>query len=627
MRILLHLTAAVVLSATLPGQAQTPPTQPTCAASNANCKAPTKSDLKKAQKLFDRAQKLQHENRFDQAVELLDDAIVLAPANAEYRTLREMIRQQQAANHIQRGNELLKAGKNIEAMAEFRQALEIDPNNQFALQRFQDALPPAAQSPAGQPLLSHALTVVSESRPPTLLPSNQRRQFSFKGMSRNLLEQIASAYGLKPMFDESVQNRMVKMDLDDVDFYSAVREAGKLAHVFWVPVSSTQLLFVNDTPALRREFERMVARTFYVSDATAPQDINDVVNMMRSIFDIRFVVAQQSNSSVTVRAPAATLDAAAKVLETFLNRKPQVNLQIQVFQVNHRLTRQIGVSLPLSFQAINIGAAAAAGIGALTGNSNTQQIINQIIASGGINNVDPQGLQALIAQLSSQQNSPLGSLLQTPFVTFGGGKTLYAVPIPGTSVHFSVDKSNFQSLSDMTLRTAQNNAATMRLGERYPILNASYAPIYNTPAISNVLQNGSYLAPFPSFTYEDLGITVKATPQVLGDNSVNLKLEMSIKTLTGQSINNIPVISNREYTATVSVMDGEPAVVAGMITEADQKSLSGIPGLGRLPGLQTATADTTKDINADEVLIVVTPHVISPTRKSSSGDEVWIPAT
>ena len=101
---------------------------------------------------------------------------------------------------------------------------------------------------------------------------------------------------------------------------------------------------------------------------------------------------------------------------------------------------------------------------------------------------------------------------------------------------------------------------------------------------------------------------------------------MSIKTLTGQSINSVPVISNREYTATVSVMNGEPAVVAGMITEAEQKSLSGIPGIGRIPILQTATSDTKKDITADEVLIVVTPRVISPTRKNSSGDEVWLPA-
>ena len=623
MRIVLTLAAAILLSLPSLGQAAVP--APSCPASDPSCKTPSKSDRKKAQKLYDKAERLQHQSHFEEAADLLDQAIQLVPNDADYRTLREKIRQQQVADHIAQGNKLLTAGKNIEAMAEFRQAIELDPSNQFALQRFQDTLPPEALGSSAAPPLSHALTVVSESRPPVLRPTNQRRQFTFRGMSRNLLEQVASGYGIKAIFDDSVQSRQVRMDLDDVDFYAALREASKLAHVFWVPVSSNQIYFINDTQALRREYELMTARTFYINEATSPQDINDVVNMMRTIFDVRFVVAQQSNNSVTVRAPAPTLDAVEKVLAAFLSRRPQVNLQIQVFQVSHQLTREAGISLPLSFQAINLGAAAAAGLGAL-GNVNTQQVINQLISSGGINNVNSQGVQALISQLTSQQSSQLSTLLQTPFVTVGGGKTLYAIPIPGTTLHLSLDKSNFQSLSDITLRTAQNNAATLKLGTRYPILNASFAPVFNSSAISSVLANGSYQAPFPSFTYEDLGITVKATPQVLGDNSVNLKLEMSIKTLTGQSINSVPVIANREYSATVSVLDGESAVVAGMITDSEQKSLSGIPGIGRLPLLSAATSDHTKNAQADELLIVVTPRIITPPR-TPSNDEVWVPST
>jgi type II secretory pathway component GspD/PulD (secretin) len=625
MRIALYLATAILLSATSIGQSSSPP-QGTCASADSSCKPASNSDLKKAHKLYDRAQKLQHEGKFQEATEHLDRATELAPHVPEYVSLREMIRQQQVAMHLERGNKLLNAGKNVEAMAEFRQAIEIDPKNEFALQRLQDTLPAYVRPQSSSVPLSHALTVVAESRPPVLQPNNARREFHFKGMTRNLLEQVSTVYGIKPIFDESVQSKLVKMDLDEVDFFTAVREAAKLAHVFWVPVSSNQVLFVNDTQALRREYERMVARTFYINEATAPQDVNDVVNLLRTIFDIRFVVAQPSNNSVAVRAPEATLDAAAKVLESFLSRKPQVNLQIQVFAVSHQLTRQLGISLPLSFQAINVGAAALLALG--QGSGNIQDAINQLIASGGINNVDPAGLQALIAQLQNQQqNSAISSLLKTPFATFGGGKTLTAVPIPPLSANFSLNESNFSSLSDLTLRTAQNNAATMRIGSRYPILNASFAPVFNTAAISQVLQNGSFAAPFPSFTYEDIGISVKATPQVLGDNSVNLKLEMSIRALTGQSFNNIPVISNREYNATTSVLDGQPAVVAGMITQSEQKSLSGIPGIGRIPGLRDATSNRTANVSSDELLIVITPHIVSPTRKSSSADEVWVPAT
>ena len=309
MRIFLCLAAALLISFPSLGQAPATASPPACAESDPACKPPSKSDQKKAAKLYERAQKLQHQGKFQAALSTLDRAIELVPKNAEYVSLREMLRQELVTLHIDNGNKLLKAGKNVDAMAEFRQAIEIDPQNEFALQRLQDTLPPFALPKNNSVPLSHELTVVTESRPPVLQPNNLRREFHYKGMGRNLLEQVAAAYGIKPVFDDSVQSRPVKMELESVDFFTALREASTLAHVFWVPITSNQVLFVNDTQALRRQYERMVARTFYINEATAPQDVNDVVNLMRTIFDIRFVVAQPGNNSVIVRAPEATLDA------------------------------------------------------------------------------------------------------------------------------------------------------------------------------------------------------------------------------------------------------------------------------------------------------------------------------
>src|SRR5256885_12931753 len=108
----------------------------------------------------------------------------------------------------------------------------------------------------------------------------------------------------------------------------------------------------------------------------------------------------------------------------------------------------------------------------------------------------------------------------------------------------------------------------MKIGSRLPILNASYAPIFNSSAISQVIGNQSFQAPFPSFSYEDIGIDLKATPKIhlpeefafdpkspdhpttqsLGHKaSVTLELDLQIRSLTGQSFNGVPVISNRQY--------------------------------------------------------------------------------
>src|ERR1700752_757159 len=121
------------------------------------------------------------------------------------------------------------------------------------------------------------------------------------------------------------------------------------------------------------------------------------------------------------------------------------------------------------------------------------------------------------------------------------------------SAQLSVNESWVRTLDDLSMRAGQGTDATFHLGQRYPILNASYAPIFNSPQISQVLGNQTYVPPFPSVSYEDLGLNVKVKPIIHGDNSVSLDLELQVRSLTGQSSDGIPVISNREYKGSINL--------------------------------------------------------------------------
>ena len=98
---------------------------------------------------------------------------------------------------------------------------------------------------------------------------------------------------------------------------------------------------------------------------------------------------------------------------------------------------------------------------------------------------------------------------------------------------------------------------------------------------------------------------------------------MQFRTLQGQSLNGVPVISNREYKGSITLMDAEPAVVAGAVSRTEQRSLTGIPGLGAVPGLNKVMTSNSKEVNQDELLIVITPRVISRGTQSQS-TEVWM---
>jgi type II secretory pathway component GspD/PulD (secretin) len=358
----------------------------------------------------------------------------------------------------------------------------------------------------------------------------------------------------------------------------------------------------------------MSLRTFILPPHSTPQEATDLVTTMRNMFDLRFINSGQTADTVEVRGPQAFVEACSKLLEQLSNQRPQVMIDVRVYQISHQLTRNIGVHIPNTFNMYNIPAVALAGLAG----QNIGDLVNQLIASGGINAAGSSALSGLLAQLGGQQNS----IFSQPLATFGGGLTFSGVSLDHLSAALSLNESWVRSLENMSMRASQGNDATFHLGEKYPILNASYAPIFNSPQISAVLGNQSYVPPFPSVTYEDLGLSLKAKPTIHGDGSVSLQLELQVRSLTGQSNNGVPVISNREYKGSINLKDGEPAVVAGEVSNTDTRSMSGIPGLGAIPLLNQAMVNNTKEEDSDELMIILTPHVLANFDRTTP--EIWV---
>jgi len=123
--------------------------------------------------------------------------------------------------------------------------------------------------------------------------------------------------------------------------------------------------------------------------------------------------------------------------------------------------------------------------------------------------------------------------------------------------------------------------------------------------------------PYPGSEYEDVGIKIKATPQLHDTKDVTLQLEFEIKALSGSSINGIPVISNRTVTQTVRLKEDETSLVTGVLSDNEMKTLSGIPGLAQLPGIGYAFGTRNNSFTNDELLFLITPRrVRSPFHES-----------
>jgi general secretion pathway protein D len=574
--------------------------------------SPSKQELRRAKEAFSRGLELEKARHIDEAYEEFDTAARLVPHNLNYVTALSVTREELISEHIKKGSADLDNGLTVEAQAEFRGALNLDPQNQFARQRFQDSMTewtPAAPA---------SIRVVKDSGEVRVAPSAEPHEFHFRGDSRALLTEVARTFGISAEVEESVVSRRVHFDIDKVDFYAAMAAATDVTGSFWVPLSETQVLLLRESGENHRLYDRMTMRTFAITSATTPQELTEVVNLLRTIFEVKFVQPEPQTGVVVVRAPARTMDAVTQFLTNFGKTRPQVILDIKVFEIDHQLTRNMGVHLPNNFNLFNIPAIALAGLTGL-GGQNIQSLINQLISSGGINQANSSAISGLLSQLQGQGNS----IFSQPLATFGGGLTFMGLSLDQLSAQLSLNESWVKLLDHATLRAAQGSDATFRIGQRFPVINASFAPIFNSPAISQVLQNGSFQAPIPSFSYEDLGLDLKAKPVISGNMTVNLDLEMQLRNLAGQSLNGVPVIANRQYKGSISLLNGEQAVVACNVSISQMLSMTGIPGLGLIPGLNQVATTNSKTTEEDELMLVITPHIVN--LESTQNAEVWMP--
>ncbi len=129
----------------------------------------------------------------------------------------------------------------------------------------------------------------------------------------------------------------------------------------------------------------------------------------------------------------------------------------------------------------------------------------------------------------------------------------------------------------------------------------------------NTLQTSTNSSPqtgYPSAEYEDLGLKVKATPRLHPNNEVTLQLQFDIKSLSGTSINGIPILTNRQIEQTIRLRENETSILSGLIQSNKMESTSGLPWTSTQPGIGLLTGEDTGNIQQTEMLILVTPRAL-----------------
>ncbi len=372
---------------------------------------------------------------------------------------------------------------------------------------------------------------------------------------------------LRCRFDGSANTYVpVRLDLDRVTFEQAARIAAEMTQTFAVPLQPREAVIASDTQDNRDRLQPQVQETLYMPGLQENQ-MQEMANLARTVFDLRFVTASPTTDTIVLKGDPDNLKVLNATYDGMLTGSSDVLLDIKLYEIDRTNTRNIGLQLPSSVGIFSITAEAEQLVSA------NQTIINQAIASGIIK-LTGNSITDLITEVGFLIASGTVNVAQYSNLLgiFGNGLSLAGLYVgSGTTFNLLLNSSDIRTLDAVQLRSATNQDATFRAGTRYPIVTSTYTSgissslasavsglnINGTP-VGSLLQQylGTSSVTVPQVQYEDLGVTLKATPVVLRSGTVQLKLDLKIESLGAGSINNIPVLNSRQLTSMVTIPAG-----------------------------------------------------------------------
>jgi len=516
-----------------------------------------------AYKEGDRAEK---KNDYDAAYEAFKQAHQLKPNDPKYMAAFLRLRFYAGGQHIHAGEQLRDADKLQEALAEFRHAAEIDASNFAALQevrRTADLIQKelrekesASQSKASPSSLEKEAAGVAG--PVSLdLKSDMPVTLHLATTTDVVYKTIAKLAGINVLIDPDYKPQKITFELKDVSLREALDMFAMQSKTFWRPLSSNTIIVSSDTGSKRKEFEQNVMKTFYLRNAATPSDLQQAAGTLKGILDISRIQVTPELRSLTLRCTPDQMVLAQKLLGDIDKPKAEVVIDVTVMEISRDKSRTLGTTPPTSASVT----------------------------------LSPAGT-------SSSSGSAGSSLTLNSFTSLNAGD--FSVSIPGISFSALASDSTSKVIQRPEIRAIDSEKASLKIGDRVPIATGSF-------------QSGLGGSVNTQFQYLDVGVNIDITPYVHADNSVTLKMTLSISSVTGvQNIGgfNQPTIGQRTVEHEARLADGEVNLIGGILEDTDTNSLSGYPWIMKIPILKYLFGQETKERAQSEIVFAITPHII-----------------
>ena len=604
------------------------------------------------------AKKLEHDDLNAAEIDF-QRALKLDPANRNYAIAISVARQHRLNELVQQATKARQTGDQEKAETLLAEARSIDPDNPIVLEHsgpfyVSNASAPQTVAAPGQTPTNNEdgraatatladrakLIAGAEGDRPSILqtpvlagaihltPIEGVKSFHLRGASADVLRQVAGTYGINAAVDDSVDRKNLRFDLENVTYQKAMEVLLSMTHTFAATVDETGIVVARDDATNRGRLEPQLQETIYVPGYSAAE-ITELVSVAKNIFGVKQIDTSQGN--IVVRAPENVLDPLNRTLQDLINAAGEVMVEVKLYEVDMTHMVNAGGNVPTQFSVFNVDQAANQVVNA------NQTIVQQAIAQGLV----PPGTSNLEIALALINLGLVKSSLAANLIGVIGGGALQTGISASTNTTFNLglNSTDTRALDDVQQRVGDHQAATFREGTRYPIVSSSYSTGLSTAgsalgnatingvSVASLLQQyaGGTSATIPQVTYEDLGVTLKATPVIQRSGQISLSIDLKIEALSGSTNDGNPVLNNRQFTSGLTVGDGESVLMVSNVSKTELAAMTGIPGLSELPGFQMPTEDNAQK-DSSQLVVLVTPHIVRRPPDLLLGPRIPVPA-
>jgi general secretion pathway protein D len=380
---------------------------------------------------------------------------------------------------------------------------------------------------------------------------------TFRGASlRDAYLALGRAIGINFIFDTQFVDSPIDLDLRGVPVTDALRAFAHVGHTFHAVVGSNTVIVVPDSTNKRKDYEQQVVKTIFLSNA----DPKVVADLLRVALGARRVAAVPDVNAITITDTPDKVVAAAHIVDIIDKKRAEVVVEVELLEINRNRLQDFGI-----------------------------EITSALANTAGV----------------------AGAIFPNPLSTYTLGdnpydkKNLVISSLPGVIYRLLKNDISTRLLANPKLRTTEGQTAQARFGEEVPVPVTTFTPI-STGSVGQ--------QPVTSFNYKNVGVNIDITPRVHDEHEVSLDLKLEISSLAQSTsvagVSSLPTFNSRTLTSHIRLMDGETTVLAGLISDTERTSLTGIPGLSDLPVLGHLFSSHHRQMDQTDIVMTLRPHVV-----------------